>query len=140
MASVTLNAVWVALVTDLASPIVAGSMGSLGASSMSGGMSSTPRTDARTTAGGVRQYANGNFRAISVVGTAIAYNFTLREVTMADVETLEGWLNQVVLLRDRTGRRWYGAYSAITIIDYPGGSQLHDAAMVFNRVTYSDAV
>jgi hypothetical protein len=144
LAYITLNGVSVILVSSIASGqpeyIFAGSMGSMGTSSTSGGVNAQVRSDVRTTGGSVRQYANGTFRVVATVGMMITYGTTLRALTWDDVQTLASWANQLVLIRDRLGRQWYGAFSGISVMDYPGGSQLHDVSFSFVQVSYSDAV
>lgn len=144
MASITINGVWIILASSLASGqpeyIFTGSMGSMGSSAMgNGSMSATPRSDVRTTTGQVRQYANGTFRLVQTVGMLIVYTYTLRTLTWDEVETLSSWADQLILIRDRLGRCWWGSYPGLTVADYPQ-AQLHDVGLVFTQISYSDAV
>ena len=139
MASITLSAVWLYLASNPSAPIVAGSMGSMGSSATSGSPSALMRIDTQTTLGSVRQYADGTFRSVTTPGVAEAYQCTMRELTLAQTQTIESWLNQVCLIRDRLGRRIWGTISALAVGDYPN-SQLHDVSFVFTGVSYSEAV
>lgn len=143
MASVTLNAVWIGLASDLSAQISAGSMGSMGDSSSSGAATALARSDTITNQGTVQQFANGVLRSIATVGTANVYQCTLRALTWAQKETLKSWFTpepQLCLLRDRVGRRIWGVFSAIAVGDYMGQSQLHDVSLTFSEVTWTDQV
>ncbi len=139
MASVALNAVWINLASDLAQYVTYGSMGSMGASSSSGAMASLPRSDTLGTTGAVRQYANGNLRLVTTVGVAEVYQTTLRAVSSADVATLDSWFNQIVLMRDRVGRRVWGVFSGRTVGDYPR-SDAHDYTLTVSALTFVEGV
>lgn len=140
MATVNLNAVWIGLQSDLGAQISAGSMGSMGESSTSGSLTALARSDVVSSTGTVTQYANGVYRNVTTVGQSEAYQCTLRALTAAQVQTLEGWANQLCLVRDRVGRRIWGTFPGIATGDYMGGSQLHDVSLTFTSMSFSDQV
>ena len=140
MAQVTLNQVWLALASDLDAPIAAGSMGAMGSSSTGGASGALARSDTLTSTGAARLYANGNVRWVSTVGTPEVYTCTLRALTQAQVDLLKSWIGQTCLIRDRVGRRLWGAFGAVAVGDYMGQSQLKDASFSFSALSVTDQV
>jgi hypothetical protein len=63
-------------------------------------------------------YVGGRQRSIAQEGERGTYTFVMLRLTRTDVETLRTWMGQVVQVRDNKGRRFYGVYFDVEIIEY----------------------
>lgn len=137
MPSVTLDRVFIATVSALDAPVIAGSAGSVG-----GGGN---RTDEIVLEGTFRSYANFVTRLIT--GTAQIQVETLAVIglTWTQVNALKTMLGQTVLFRDSYGRRIYGAFLDIIITDIPLSGKAYDTlqtdvGLVIQAINYSEVV
>lgn len=92
------------------------------------------RDDTRGTAGEVRVYAQGRRRIITRTGSAQALTATLRQVTSAELTTLEGWRGDLLMLRDHRGRLLFGTFFDMAVTDYADRSGF-DVALTFQQAT-----
>ena len=125
MSAVQLTRVWLTDPADPSVSVVAGS---------------APRTDNRALAGEVRQYAGGRRRIVLREGDSTTLGVTLIKVSAGDLEQLDAWRGQVLLLRDRVGRRVHGTYFGLDVTDHPGQPVEHDVSFTFASVSYDEAV
>lgn len=89
--------------------------------------------------GEVRTYAGGRQRYVGVEGVAGQLERTLRLLTIDEVETLESWCGQTVLVRDYRGQHWWGVYSKIRRHAIKG-SDKYDITFTLNIVTQDEGV
>lgn len=92
------------------------------------------RGDERAVPGEVRTYAQGRRRIITRTGSAQVLTATLRQVTDADLVTLEDWRGGLLMLRDHLGRLVWGSYFELAVTDYADRSG-YDVALTFQQVT-----
>jgi hypothetical protein len=81
------------------------------------GYTARGRSRTATKEGETRRLAGGRFRAIGTLGVRRAQTFALRDVSLADISTLESWVGQLVLVRDNRGRRMFGVYWSVPYSD-----------------------
>lgn len=124
MASVTLDRVWLNLASDPSQSVAA--------------WSGSP-TDDDTLPGQVYTYANGRRRVITTAGDVRQLKRTLRVLDAATIETLREWRGQVVLFRDKRGRKVYVTYFTVSTTDYPDGSG-YDVTLSMESVTFQEDV
>jgi hypothetical protein len=89
--------------------------------------------------GEVRTYAGGRQRYIGKAGTGGTIDRTLRLLTVTQVEKLESWCGQTVLVRDYRGQHWWGVFSKVTRIAVKGTSK-YDASFTLSLVTQDEGV
>lgn len=106
MAIVTLGDLWIHLASNLAT-FVQVYMGALQEES---GVS-----------GEVRRYANGVFRSITTAGNSRSIQVEMPYLDRDDLETLEGWVGQAVMVRDPLGRKVFGTFFTIETSERPIG-------------------
>lgn len=135
--AIILTQVWLALVSNPSDQIVAGSLGAYTEAEETSGPN---RADSRSTNTKVVPYAGGRFRSVSVPGVSRTYACTLRNLDWATVGKIDGWMGQLCVIRDRSGRKLYGTFPRIQVYDYAGGSQMHDVGFTLTQVSYSEAV
>ena len=75
--------------------------------------------------GEVRTYAGGRQRAITRKGEAGTYEFRLLLLDRDAVETLRDWTGQLVQVRDNRGRRYFGVYFGLGVVEQRGRSTWH---------------
>lgn len=63
--------------------------------------------------GEVREYVGGRRRAVSTIGSTERLQVTLLKLTLAQVQTLELWKGQPVLVRDWRGQGLYCVFFAV---------------------------
>ncbi len=97
------------------------------------------RTRAKSQEGSVERFAGGRFRSISTEGVAGSQTFTLRDVSPADLATLEGWIGELVLVRDNRGRRMFGTYYQVNYADRPN-ENYYDVELNVLEVSYNEGV
>ncbi len=124
MASVTLDRVWLHLVSDLGTyeEFYSGKPG-----------------DSRESAGEVQAYASGRLRTVTRPLRRQTLAVRLVDVTAAQVDTLDGWQTATLMYRDDAGRVRFGAYFALEVDTYPFG-QGYEVSLTLQQVTYVEAV
>lgn len=99
----------------------------------------TDRAEVQSAPGEVRRMANGRLRVVSRAGSARTIDATLMLLPPADVETVRSWLGSVVLFRDAWGRKVYGAFFEIDVIDSKDRT-VQDVKLSLSEVSFSEAV
>lgn len=100
--------------------------------------SSSP-DDKRSRSGGVREYANGRFRAVTGPGTARKLTRTAVGLSMDQLDLMDSWEGQTVLFRDVRGRKMWGSYFDLDVADAKDRSGF-DVTFTLQQITYSEAV
>lgn len=95
------------------------------------------RTRAKSQEGSAQKFAGGRFRSISVEGVAGEQTFVLRDLTYANIQTLETWIGQLVLIRDNRGRRMFGVYYDVGYTDGPN-ENYYDVTLNVKEITYNE--
>lgn len=132
-ATLTLDRVYIAAVSNLSDYIQCGSAGSVGG----GGQ----QTLTQTVDGGYREYANNRVRSITGTTTVTQRTITLRNLTATQVKKITvTWLGQTVLLRDTYGRKMFGTYQTTSETPIPLSGGFTDVAITLTQVYYSEAV
>lgn len=90
-------------------------------------------------AGEVRTYAGGRQRFVGREGIAGSLSRTLRLLTLTQVQQLESWRGQTVLVRDTLGESWWGVFKEVTRTSVKGSGKF-DAAITVELVTQDDGV
>lgn len=85
--------------------------------------------------GEVRTYAGGRQRSVSAVGVKEQVSIQLKQATQLQIDTLESWFGQTVVVRDYRGRRWFGVFYALDVTDRRKKT-LYDVNITFYEVTY----
>lgn len=119
MASVTLDRLWLHQADDLDTYLR---------------FFTSDRGDERAVPGEVRVYAQGRRRIITRTGSAQTLTATLRQVTSAELDTLEDWRGDLLMLRDHRGRLVFGTFFDMAVTDYTDRSG-YDVAITFQQVT-----
>ena len=70
-----------------------------------------------TARGEVRWYANGRLRAFSRPGTKHSFNISISPCPRASEVWLASFTEKTVLYRDQTGRKYYGVYHSIDVVE-----------------------
>lgn len=89
------------------------------------------------TEGSVQRLAGGRFRSVSTVGVRRTQTFMLRDVSASQLETLEQWVSQTVIVRDNRGRKMYGVYYQVGYADGMNPSY-YDVQLDVTEVTYQE--
>jgi hypothetical protein len=124
MATIDLNEAWVHLATDLATyvrlPIR--------------DLEATPtrRVEAR-------EYASGRVRRVSQPTRVTSVTVRSRLVDRATVATLDGWTGETVMLRDARGRKLWGFYRYLDIIEHAWTDRA-DVVFELLSITHDEAV
>lgn len=100
---------------------------------------STERGVQHDIAGDVKTYAGGRRRFIGQEGVRGQFSFRLLLLTLTQVETLESWMGQPVLVRDRRGQAFTGVFKQVTRSEYKDATK-YNAAVVAEFVTVADGV
>lgn len=87
--------------------------------------------------GNAEGFAGGRYRSISEEGVAGSQTFTLRDVTVTQLDTLISWIGQTVLVRDNRGRRMFGTYYNVSYNDRMLQGY-HDVQITLSEVTYNE--
>lgn len=98
------------------------------------------RARSSSQAGEVRTYAGGRQRSISVAGQRGAFEFTLRRLTLAEVELLESWMGVPVQVRDHRGQRFVGVFFEVPAVERRDELDRYDVALSLRTVTVSEGV
>ncbi len=81
--------------------------------------------------------AGGRFRAVGTLGVRRTQAFAIRDLSYADILTLEEWIGQTVLVRDNRGRRMFGVYWSVPSTDGMNANY-YDVALDVTEVTYEE--
>jgi hypothetical protein len=125
MASITLQGVYLAPVTDLSDTL-----------RINAGAQVSESPDARAEG---RRYSAGRVRMVKRVGKDRQVPLSFRRIDRATREQLDEWSGTLLLLRDGRGRKLYGFYSTVSFQEQPGLA-FCDASLTFTRVTHDEAV
>lgn len=101
------------------------------------GYTALGRSHQRSADGETRRMAGGRFRAIGTLGVRRTQTFAIRDLSYTDVETLEAWVGQTVLIRDNRGRRMFGVYWSVPTTDRKDPNY-YDVALDVTEVTYQE--
>lgn len=93
------------------------------------------RASAKT--GEVREYVGGRRRAVSTEGTTARLSVTLLRLTLDQVQTLESWAGQPVLVRDWRGQGLYGTFFAVATSARRPADQ-YESTLEFVSVTVAE--
>lgn len=83
--------------------------------------------------GEIQKYAGGRFRSVIEEGTALGLDFTMTQITLTEVETLESWLGRTVLVRTNTGQAVVGTFFGVASLEYK--NNLFAASISLRSVT-----
>jgi hypothetical protein len=119
MATLVLGKVWINRLSDGAA-----------VSALSG----RERQRGHEVAGEVRTYASGRQRSVAAVGERSTFAFSLRAVSLADIETLRGWVAVPVLVRDHRGQAFSGVFFKVTVIEQ-ADLNFYDVAITLSVVS-----
>ena len=100
---------------------------------------STARAFTSGVSGDVRAYAGGRVRLFTQEAVTGALDVTLVKLTLDQVETLESWRGQTVLVRDHRGQRWWGAFTAVDRIEHKG-TTWYNAGITVRLVSVTEEV
>lgn len=103
------------------------------------GRSARGRPEDYSSPGEVRTYAGGRRRSITAAGEAGTYKFTLLLVPRTTVETLRAWQGELVQVRDNKGRRFFGVYHGVSIVEIISRATWH-VSIELSVVTATEAV
>lgn len=87
----------------------------------------------------IQRSANGRLRAFTRPGSQQVLSCTVSEATRAEVNTLLGWIGTTLLVRDWTGRLFYGVYAGLEVVEL-GFADYADVGLQISEVTYQDTV
>ncbi|MET8908392.1 hypothetical protein [Micromonospora sp. NPDC004551] len=90
--------------------------------------------------GEVRTYAGGRQRAITKAGARGAFDFTLRRVTLAQVELLESWIGIPVQVRDHRGQRFFGVFFEVPAVEHQDDRNRYDVPLALRTITAAEGV
>lgn len=98
------------------------------------------RPQSYTAAGEVRVYGGGRMRGITKAGMSHTWKFELQEMTLAQVATLTGWVDDgvTVLVRDHRGQSMYGTFFQVDVTEQPAQTPTgayYAAAITLQSVT-----
>lgn len=113
--------------------VVAGTAGSVGGST--GG-----KTDALSQEGAFRTYGNGNTRLVLGSAQTRTQTFALRAISADDLDVVKALLGHTVCYRDTYGRRIFGAFLDLSIVNIPLSGGKIDVGLVIQTLTYDEAV
>jgi hypothetical protein len=99
----------------------------------------TGRSQVWSNEGETRTYAGGHQRSITQEGERGRFAFTMRLLTLDQIETLKTWKGQTVQFRDHRGQRLFGVFRQVTPVELTPPT-LYDAAIEIQLVTYNEEV
>ena len=103
------------------------------------GQSMRERTQSHEVSGDVQQFAGGRSRGIGEEGIRSNFEFTMRDMSLEDIETLKTWFGETVLARDHRGQHFYGAFYHIDIMEMRE-PDLYDIKIPLRTVTFDEGV
>lgn len=86
----------------------------------------------------MEKYAAGNKKAFVLPGRTDVFTLALQDLSQDDYDLLNEFLGHTTLLRDRHGRKTFGVFFAVTVIDFRDSA--YDVSLVFESVTYDEFV
>lgn len=89
--------------------------------------------------GGVDVFAGGRLRYRGKEGIIGQLDRTLRLLTFDEIQRLESWVGQTVLMRDFRGQHWWGVFSRVTRTAIKGTDKF-DAAVTLELVTQDEGI
>jgi|GEM_PF-1750122 len=89
--------------------------------------------------GEVRRYATGRLREITTGPVARQISLTLPECTRDQINWLQSNAGQVVLVRDDRGRKMWGAYFDVKVVENQYNTN-GDVSLVVNEVTFTEGI
>ncbi len=101
------------------------------------GYTAKGRQHGRAGEGETRRMAGGRFRAVGTLGVRRTQAFAMRDLSLDDIETLELWIGQTVLVRDNRGRRMFGVYWSVPTTDRKDPNY-YDVQLDVTEVTYEE--
>lgn len=101
---------------------------------------STSRSRTDDIDGEVRTYAGGRRRSVVSEGAATTFTFTMRLLTLTQVETLITWIGKTVQVRDHRGQRFFGVFYQVTPVELVHEPTLWDAQIEVRTVTVTEGV
>lgn len=101
------------------------------------GYTANGRAHQRSAEGETRRMAGGRFRAVGTLGVRRTQTFAIRDLSLSDIETLENWIGETVLVRDKRGRRMFGVYWSVPTQDRKDPNY-YDVALEVTEVTYQE--
>jgi hypothetical protein len=113
--------------------VVAGSAGSVGGST-------SGKTDDLSQEGSFRTYGGGNTRLILGSTQTRTQTLALRAITDADLDVLKALLGHTICYRDTYGRRIFGAFLDLNIVNIPLSGGKIDVGLVIQTLTYDEGV
>lgn len=103
-------------------------------------LQTSERSDQRETVGRVAEYAGGRTRVITRTGLRRqTLGLTAINVPMSTVTWLDDHAGTLVLGRDHKGRKMYGTYFVLGVVDVKS-RPLANVPFVLQRVSYSEAI
>lgn len=102
------------------------------------GYTARGRSHGRSRDGEVRRLTGGRFRAVGTLGVRRTQSFNLRDVSQEDLDTLELWAGQTVVVRDKYGRRMFGTYWSVTWADKVDPALLFDVELNVTEISYEE--
>lgn len=106
MAEITLDQVWIAAYTDLATSYMVDAIGI---------------SETEVSPGEVRRYAGGVYRAVSGAGSAPVLSMQAVGLARSDYDALKALVGQTVMYRDPLGRKIFGVFFATEGTEEPIG-------------------
>jgi hypothetical protein len=103
------------------------------------GVSARDRAEDYTIPGETRTYAGGRRRAITQAGELGTYKFQLMLISRASVDTLRSWQGQTVQVRDNKGRRFFGVFYGVSVVEIVSRSTWH-VSIELSVVTQTEGV
>jgi hypothetical protein len=102
------------------------------------------RSQSYSVDGAVRTYAGGRQRAVGSVGLHGSWKFTLVELVLSQIDTLQAWMDAgiTVLARDHRGQSMYGTFFQIDVGENMGTGLLstYTAALELQTVSVVEGV
>jgi hypothetical protein len=103
------------------------------------GQSARERPQAHSMEGDVQEYASGRLRGQGQEGIRAAFDRTLRDMSLEDLETLKTWLGETVLVRDYRGQHFYCTFYSVEVVEMRE-PELYDLKCAFRTVTHAEGV
>lgn len=125
MASVSLDALWIHLGSDLSTSLVL----DLDGASV---LPTRPLS--------VRTYGDGRQAMVVGPGRPQTADYRLEQVARADYEQLVEWIGELLLFRDPRGRAIWGTYRQVLITDIAAPDEIADVQLTVVEVTVEEGV
>lgn len=96
------------------------------------------RSDNEVVEGQVNKYAYGRRVSIRYGDIIPELSFSLLNLTEADHTLMKSWLGKITLLRDRHGRKVFGTYFQLAVVDFRDSAR--DLSFKYEQVSFIEAV